>query len=223
MNGMRGWQIILLLLGLLAFLIGIPAAMCGVIGTWQIIGLCLSYFVFFLSTVWRTLQSGNLATRSEDRQVQQKSGRLAMLVQVLGLVGVHWLGVYDFSGQEITGHLAWNASAILFILGAIAVNQIAVRTLGRFFDRLTIQSEHQLVKTGIYSFVRHPIYLSYILLFVGFCLLLHSYLSLGLLAVVCTIWFGNRIGIEEAMLREEFGEEYQAYQQQTKRLIPLIY
>lgn len=220
---LRAFGIVLLLLGLLALLIGIPAIVFSVIDTWQIIVLYASYFGFFLSTVWRNLRYGNFANRSEDRQVRGIIGRLAMLVQIVGLLGVHWLGIYDFSQQAIAKVPVLNAIAIVFILSAIAINQIAMRTLGRFFDRLTIQSEHQLVKTGIYRFVRHPIYSSYILLFIGFCLLLHSYLSLGLLAVVCTIWFGNRIGIEEVMLREEFGEEYQAYQQQTKRLIPLIY
>jgi protein-S-isoprenylcysteine O-methyltransferase Ste14 len=64
---------------------------------------------------------------------------------------------------------------------------------------------------------------SYILLFLGFCVMLHSLWGCGLLLLVCLVWFGNRIAIEEQMLAERFGEEYQSYCQQTKRLFPYIY
>jgi protein-S-isoprenylcysteine O-methyltransferase Ste14 len=113
--------------------------------------------------------------------------------------------------------------AIFLIVSSIIINQVAVRSLGKFFDRLTIKPEHQLVTTGIYTLVRHPIYLSYILLFAGFCTMLQSSFSLVLLAGVCIVWFGNRIALEEEMLEKEFGDEYKTYQQQTKRLFPFIY
>lgn len=114
-------------------------------------------------------------------------------------------------------------SAIALIGAAIAVNQVAIKTLGKFFDRLTIKSDHQLVTDGIYSLIRHPIYTSYILLFIGFCLMLQSLWGSVLLLVVCVVWFGNRIAIEEQMLEERFGEEYRSYCQQTKRLFPYVY
>ena len=53
--------------------------------------------------------------------------------------------------------------------------------------------------------------------------MLQSLWGLGLLMAVCIVWFGNRIGIEEQMLEGEFGEEYQAYCQTTKRLFPYVY
>jgi protein-S-isoprenylcysteine O-methyltransferase Ste14 len=84
----------------------------------------------------------------------------------------------------------------LAIASSIIINQAAVGTLGKLFDRLTIKPEHQLVTSGIYSLVRHPIYLSYILLFSGFCLLLPSIIALGILFLICLVWFGNRIAIE---------------------------
>ena len=120
-------------------------------------------------------------------------------------------------------NIALNSIAILLIISSILINQTAIRTLGEFFDRLTIKPEHQLITTGIYSQVRHPIYSSYILLFTGFCLMLQSIVSFGLLALVCIVWFGNRMMIEEEMLEKEFGDQYRAYQQKTKKLFPFIY
>ncbi|MEM1153645.1 MAG: isoprenylcysteine carboxylmethyltransferase family protein [Pseudomonadota bacterium] len=103
------------------------------------------------------------------------------------------------------------------------LSQVAIRTLGKFFDRLTIKSDHRLVREGIYRRVRHPIYTSYILLFLGFVALLQSLLGLILPLATCVLWFGNRMAIEEKMLEEEFGEEYRSYCRESKRLYPFIY
>lgn len=224
---LRVSKILLLLVSLLSILIVLPAVEFGVLERPQIVFVSLIYFGFFVGTVWRILQYGDLAKRSEDEQVKQTSGRLALIVQVFGILGVHWLAVYDFSfsnsSQDSTINISLVTVAIVLLLSSIIVNQSAIFQLGRFFDRLTIKSNHQLVKTGIYSAVRHPIYSSYLLLFIGFCLMLQSLVSLALLTIVSAIWFGSRIKLEEEMLEQEFGEEYKAYQQQTKRLIPFIY
>ena len=53
--------------------------------------------------------------------------------------------------------------------------------------------------------------------------MLESFLGLSLLFATCVVWFGNRMTIEEKMLEERFGEEYQSYCQQSKRLFPYIY
>lgn len=219
--------LIFALLAVIALLIVIPAAIFGIVADWRIIFLSVSYFTFFLGTIWRVIRYGEFASRQEDRQVKAVSGRLATLIVVFGLLGVHWLTLYSFSVQNQILNTAiekgLTVTALTLIFNAILISQIAIRTLGKFFDRLTIKSDHQLVQNGIYSLIRHPIYTSYILLFFGFCLMLQSLYALGLLLVVCVIWFGNRISIEEQMLREKFGQEYQSYCSQTKRLFPYIY
>ncbi|MEM9539133.1 MAG: isoprenylcysteine carboxylmethyltransferase family protein [Cyanobacteria bacterium P01_E01_bin.42] len=223
----RAIGFILALLGLIALLIILPAFWLGVAENWKVIFLTVGYFCFFLSTIWRVLRYGQLAKREDDRQVKENAGRLASILAIIGLLGVHWLSLYTFSqhGRSLNEiiDIASSITAIIFVIGAIAIARIAIATLGRFFDRLTIKSDHQLVTEGIYSLVRHPIYTSYIVLFLGFCTMLQSLWSLLLLFVTCGIWFGNRIGIEEQMLEEEFGESYRSYCQETKRLFPYIY
>lgn len=215
------------LLAVISVLIVIPAAQFGVAGNWKVIFLSVSYFVFFLGTVWRVVRYGQLVSRQEDRQVQAVSGRVASLVTVVGLLSVHWLTLYTFSlpsqSLKTASDRFLTIIAISLICAAILISQVAIKTLGKFFDRLAIKSDHQLVTSGIYSLVRHPIYTSYILLFLGFCVMLQSLLGIGLLLTVCVVWFGSRISIEETMLEERFGEEYQLYCQQTKRLFPYLY
>lgn len=219
--------LVLGLAAVIALLIVLPAWQFGVVSDWRIIFLSIGYFTFFLGTVWRVIRYGELVDRQEDLQVKETSGRLASLITVIGLLGVHWLAIYTFSVRDESLSLIVNELAIAIgislVVAAILVSQIAIRTLGKFFDRLAIKSDHRLVTEGVYGFVRHPIYTSYILLFVGFCMLLQSLWGFGLLLAVCVVWFGNRIGIEERMLQERFGEEYQSYCQQTKRLFPYLY
>jgi protein-S-isoprenylcysteine O-methyltransferase Ste14 len=225
MNGFfRAIGFTVALMGFITVLIVIPAWLFGVVETWQVIFLSTSYLFFFLGTVWRAVRYGKLASRSEDKQVKNASGKFAYVVLPVGLLGVHWLAIYDFSQSENHSNLMLLSTlAITLIVTAIMLSQIAIRTLGKFFDRLTIKKDHQLVKDGIYSVVRHPIYSSYLLLFIGFCTMLQSLSGLGLLAVISIIWFGSRIQIEEQMLIDQFGDEYRNYQQQTKRLIPFVY
>ena len=224
---LKATSLLLALVVVICILIVLPAFLFKVLGQWQVSVSGLGYFCFFLGTIWRTLKHGELTPYREDEQVKRTSGRLASLIQIAGLLGIHWLAIYDFSQtqrhESYAIEVALTIVAIALIILSIIINQIAVRTLGKFFDRLTIKPGHQLITTGIYSRVQHPIYLSYILLFVGFCTLLQSSISLILLVIVCMIWFGNRIMIEEKMLLQEFGEDYKTYQQQTKRLFPFIY
>jgi protein-S-isoprenylcysteine O-methyltransferase Ste14 len=224
---LKSGGLIFALLAVIAVLIVVPAWQFGVVGDWKVIFLSIGYFVFFLGTVWRVVRYGELVNRQDDLQVKEASGRIASVITVIGLVGVHWLTLYTFSLQSQSFNSTLDRSlisiAISSILAAIIISQIAIRTLGKFFDRLAIKSDHQLVTDGIYSVVRHPIYTSYILLFVGFCTLLQSLWGFSLLLSVCLVWFSNRIGIEERMLADRFGEEYQSYCEQTKRLFPYVY
>ncbi|VEP18416.1 Protein-S-isoprenylcysteine methyltransferase [Hyella patelloides LEGE 07179] len=224
---MRFAKIFLSLLCVICLLIILPAYIFDRLSNWQVYFLAISYLLFFLATVWRTTKLGNLAKRSEDKQVKSRLGRAASFVGIFGLIGVHWLAIYEstnFSDNNFyVTNIVFTIIGTTLVFSAIIVNQVAVKTLGKFFDRLVIKDQHQLITSGIYSQIRHPIYTSYLLLFISFCTLLQSWFSLEFLAVVCFIWFGNRITIEEEMLTQEFGENYQTYQQETKRLLPLIY
>jgi protein-S-isoprenylcysteine O-methyltransferase Ste14 len=90
--------------------------------------------------------------------------------------------------------------------------------------RVRIQSDRkqQVISTGVYGFVRHPLYLGYLLLIIGGPLLLGSISGLifGLLGIITIV---ARIFGEETMLLDEL-EDYEEYKQKVKyRLIPFIW
>ncbi|KAB0495666.1 methyltransferase family protein [Pseudomonas vancouverensis] len=118
--------------------------------------------------------------------------------------GVRWLG------------------ALLFILGG-ALRLWPVFVLGnRFSGLVAIQPGHRLVTDGIYRHLRNPSYLGMLVIAVGWALAFRSGVGL-LLAVLTVIPLIARIHSEEALLRSQFGSEYDAYCAHTWRLIPRIY
>ena len=229
MDGLvRAIQLSFVVIGFVALAIVLPAVVFGVVHHWQVKFLMLSYLVFYVATIWRVAKYGQLRKPSEDEQFKRNYGIWILAGMFLGILAVHWLAVYDFARFQQSANAEVNLAVtnlgIGLIISAIAIAQVAILTLRKLFNRIAIEPDHKLITTGIYGIIRHPIYLSYVLLFAGFCMLLHSNLiTFVILGSICTIWLGHRIAIEEEMLLAKFGEEYKAYQRKTKKLFPFIY
>lgn len=88
---------------------------------------------------------------------------------------------------------------------------------------LEVREGHQLVTQGVYAHVRHPMYASFLLWGVTQALLIPNWIAgfAGLAAVLAL--YAVRQSREEAMMRDTFGTEYDAYSARTKRLIPGIF
>jgi len=98
------------------------------------------------------------------------------------------------------------------------------KELGRNWSAtLEVREGHVLVTTGIYRSLRHPMYAGYWLWMLAQALLLANWLAgfAGLLAF--GLHFFLRVGHEEQMLRERFGDAYAEYVAKTSRIIPGLY
>ena len=117
--------------------------------------------------------------------------------------------------------LRW-IGALLFIAGG-ALRLWPVFVLGNRFSALVaIQPGHRLVTDGIYRNLRNPSYLGMLILGVGWALAFRSGTGL-ILAAMTVIPLIARIHAEEALLKAQFGSEYEAYCARSWRLIPGIY
>jgi protein-S-isoprenylcysteine O-methyltransferase Ste14 len=99
----------------------------------------------------------------------------------------------------------------------------ATYQLGPLFSTfVAIQKEHRLITTGLFRWVRHPIYTGSLIAVGGVFLVFRSRLIWFALPLylIGTLW---RIHDEEKLLQEAFGEAYQQYQARTWRLLPFIY
>ena len=110
----------------------------------------------------------------------------------------------------------------MILLGGV-IRLIAIARLkGNFSGALRIREGHTLVKTGIYHWIRHPAYLGAIVLFLGFPVMLSSLLGF-LVMFLLAPYLIHRTKLEEKMLIERFGAEYEEYIKHSKRLIPFVY
>lgn len=109
----------------------------------------------------------------------------------------------------------------LLALGSL-VSLLAALHLGSNLTPLPQPKEGAtLVVTGMYRFVRHPIYFGVIMMGIGFALWVNGWLTL-VEAVVLALFFDIKSRREEVWLAEHFST-YAAYQQRVRKLIPFVY
>lgn len=80
----------------------------------------------------------------------------------------------------------------------------------------------QLTKTGMYAYVRHPLYFGLVLLLLGAILYVPTYPTLVFVAT-SFIYLPIGVYLEEQKLIAEFGDTYRQYQKEVKRFIPFVY
>ena len=94
--------------------------------------------------------------------------------------------------------------------------------LGSNWSRsVTIKQDHQLIVTGPYALVRHPIYTGILTGFLGSALAVGQ--TRGIVAFVLislVLWY--KLRMEEQWMRTQFGAPYEAYSRRTAALVPFI-
>ena len=165
-------------------------------------------------------------TKVADGRRRNARETLLLAISTLGLGVVPAL--YVVSGAPKALSYAPSVGQIglgcLVFLGALLLFWRTHQALGRQWSvSLEIRAEHKLVTSGVYTYVRHPMYSAFFLWALAQALLLPNLLA-GLSGLVgFGILFFFRVGEEEAMMRETFGAEYDAYCARTKRVVPFLY
>ena len=204
-------------LGLMLFL---PAGTLAFPNGWLLLSVVfLPMLAVGIVLVWKNpklLQKRLNAREKLDRQ--QLVIRLSALMFIVGFVlaGLD----YRFSWTQLPGW-ASHLFAVLYLLGYVLYAEVLRENI--WLSRtIEVQEGQQVVDTGLYGVVRHPMYSATLLLFLCMPLILGSALSL-----LCFLFYPSilvlRIKSEEALLETEL-DGYSAYKQKVKyRLIPFIW
>ena len=164
----------------------------------------------------------------EDREIKVQENKLslaagsiaALTTLTFGAEYIFFPGVFSFTYTlDYPDWLRWLGA--LTLAGGITLLGMAHYHLGMSFYSLVVsKEEHQLVTSGPYQWIRHPIYTAYLI----------NYLAGGVLAsnlvltFIPVIFFGlmiiNRIPREEEVMCEEFGQDYIDLKARTGRLLP---
>jgi len=131
--------------------------------------------------------------------------------------GRTWLREQFIEHSNLVGAIGISISSIGFVVACWSRYQ-----LGKNWS-LSVQEkrDHELIQTGMYRWVRHPIYTGLLLMFVGSSFIVGDYRAIISVAIVFTsFWF--KLRKEEVVLSRAFGTQYAEYKRNTKALIPFL-
>lgn len=170
------------------------------------------------------------ARRAKRLGVARSTGgtRDRVLLAIAGLCQFAIPALYVVTGLPGGANYAFHPVqgwlGLLVLIAALVLFRITHKQLGRNWSiSLETRAEHRLVTAGLYGWVRHPMYSSFLLSAIAQALLLPNWIAgpIGLAGI--GLLFFMRVPREEALMVETFGEEYRAYAQRTARLVPWIY
>ncbi|MEM9279742.1 MAG: protein-S-isoprenylcysteine O-methyltransferase [Pseudomonadota bacterium] len=179
--------------------------------------------------VWATIRwQPNRKSRKTAKSTTSRSAaeRFSMVVSSLGLgyIPAVWIFTDFLDGFDYRPNMVLVIAGTLVLVASLRLFRLTHKALGKMWSHsLDLREGHKLVTSGIYEKVRHPMYTAFWMWALGAALLLPNWIA-GLSGLVGfgTLFF-LRVGQEEKMMRNEFGEEYDAYMKRTKRIIPGIY
>jgi protein-S-isoprenylcysteine O-methyltransferase Ste14 len=191
------------------------------IGCWRVIDVW-KLIVFAIVTIFLIYISRASLRKPGSHGFYRFFAWECILVLFLRNVGV-WF-VAPFSSHQL---VAW--ALLLASLLPLGLGVRALRTRGRPAKEragdsslLAFEKTTSLVTTGVYAYIRHPLYSSLLLLAWGIFFKAPS-LPGGCLAVAATAFLIATAAADERECLEFFGNEYRAYMQGTKRFIPCFY
>ncbi len=148
-------------------------------------------------------------------------GELYVLVQAILLIAV-FFGPKDVFGlPDKLNQTLWWIGQILFYSGIVIAIWAAILLGPNLTPLPKPKPSGQLIQTGLYKLVRHPIYFGVILVSFGWAGIEQTIYTL-VLAFILLIFFDLKSRQEEIWLTQKFSE-YDVYKQNTKKLIPYIY
>lgn len=163
------------------------------------------------------------AKSAETRDADRGSLRLLWIV-ILASVILAFSLPHSLPAAHMGADAALRVLGVVVFAAGLTIRWYSIFRLGRFFTvDVAIGTNHLLIDTGPYRFVRHPSYTGALMAFLGLGLCLDNWASL-VCVVVPVFWvFLRRINIEEAALLQAFGDQYRNYMDRSKRLIPGLY
>ena len=180
-------------------------------------------FVWFVYVVWGLVVTyltvaGARVKRNTQPHVGQSVGLTAALVVAFVLPHVPGLGFVNYAPVGTGLSLA---GLVVFVIG-IALFVIARRELGANWSQtVSAKQEPELVTSGLYRYVRHPMYAAGLLASIGSAVVVGGpFVFLVLFLTPIFLW---RVGAEDRLMTEQFPRAYPAYKERTKGLIPYVW
>ncbi len=166
-----------------------------------------------------------LASKRTIHSLSEGQSRVAVWV-----VWIAWwlLFSHGFRRPPLASRFVPMTPATAYIGLAITVAGLAFSVWARFSigrnwsPLIHLKEDHQLIRSGPYGIVRHPIYSGFMLATLGTAIAFGEWSGLLAFVLIVTAW-GYKARLEENAMAEQFGTEYERYRQSVKGLIPFIW
>ncbi len=189
-----------------------------------------NYIKIGLQVCWITIIIYWIISRNKTKKVADQEGiikrfflyTLPLLIAVLLLGPGEWYG-HSLLRENFVPHTNFvGITGLFFCFSGTLIACWARYTLGKNWSFSVQKKEnHELIQSGIYSIIRHPIYTGLLMLFLGNAIIVGDYR--GILAVIIVLISFWQKGLkEESKLLTLFGSQYAEYKKRTKAILPYV-
>ncbi len=169
---------------------------------------------------WYSVKHKTYFNKQKSQNKSSSFEKIVMMVCAC-IIGVNLLGFTLFTFENVI----FQSIGLIFVIIGCVEAVIGRKTLGNNWTEsyeYQIKNEQQLVKEGIYKYIRHPIYGGLMIAIIGAFIVSKTYLFIPLLFLQLII-MSHLAKREEKLLSGHFGKIYIDYKQKTKMFIPFIY
>ncbi len=149
-------------------------------------------------------------------------GEIPVILFLLAIPVVYFTGINNFSSstQNILMWVAIALSILGFVIRAISIGTTPKGTSGR--NTKEGQVAESLNTTGIYSTVRHPLYLGNYFMWIGIVLFTFNFEFVVIITLAFWLYYERIMFAEERFLERKFGDAYMDWANRTPAFIPCL-
>ncbi len=159
------------------------------------------------------------ASKEKPNTYLQKLPVVLSTITLIGLIlGVFQIGTLEYINEY--NSIRYIGLTVYLIFSWVQI--WAFKTLGENYSQdILIKKEHQLVTTGPFRIIRHPQYMSQILLDLGGAAAVLSYI-VAPIAVIQILFILLRASVEDKLMAKHFGKEFSSYKKKSGFVLPFI-
>ncbi len=197
--------------------------------TFKLLFLALFILVIIVRAYFGKKQrSVGQSSWSVDEDAVKREGRWSLLLRpvsflfMLALFALYFIEPLGSEWLHVSLPWQFRLFGVFLSFGGILMLVLTHRVLGiHWSTTLQIKEGHTLITTGPYSLIRHPMYTSLSIIFVGLAIV-SSFWPLWILTLLMIIFFFRIVRREEDMMIDEFGDAYISYIERTGRYLPRL-
>jgi len=167
-------------------------------------------------------KSTNVKVTERREMVASRVARLVSMACAIALLSLRSVPLPSLNERFLPHETLWFWIGAAVTAGGLLFSVWARRHLGKNWSQeVTLKEDHELIRSGPYALVRHPIYTGLLLAFIGSAVARGEWRGpIAVALVFGALW--HKLKLEERWMRAQFGESYETYSRKVAALLPYI-